>query len=211
MEPSLPYYYQILNINMDATQDSIQEAYSEAREAFHKDSLANYGLLKQEEIRKTLEEIELAYNILSNPKKRKQYDNEHTQNRKPKIKVYEATTPKPEFEATKKISPHTKQNFSIPDYDADPEMEEKIEQATQIDGAFLKEVREYRNVSLEQIENITRISTRNLQFLEEDNKASLPCITYIRGFVKQYAKALHLDADKVTECYIKNLEQKGTW
>ena len=87
MEISLPYYYQILNINMDATQDSIQEAYSAAREAFHKDSLANYGLLRQEEIRKTLEEIELAYNILSNPQKRKQYDKEYTLVKKPQNKI----------------------------------------------------------------------------------------------------------------------------
>ena len=211
MEPSLPYYYQILNINMDATQDSIQEAYSEAREAFHQDSLANYGLLKQEEIRKTLEEIELAYNILSNPQKKIQYDKEHAPNRNPKIKIHKATTPKPKLKATKKINSSTEQHFAISDYDAEPEMEGKIEQATQIDGAFLKEVREYRNISLEQIENITRISTRNLQLLEEDNKAALPCITYIRGFIKQYAKVLQLDADKVAEYYIKNLEEKGTW
>ena len=90
-------------------------------------------------------------------------------------------------------------------------MEEKMEQAAQVDGAFLKEFREYRNVTLEQIENITRISIRNLQFLEEDNRAFLPCIAYIRGFIKQYAKTLRLDANKIAECYIKNMEQKGTW
>ena len=209
MEPSLPYYYKILNINVDATQDSIQEAYSEAREVFHENSLASYGLLKQEEIRKALEEIELAYNILSNPEKRKEYDKEH------KVKKISQETSKniysnKKIKIPKKIHHTFQQHFISSHYEKDPEIEDKIENITRVDGAFLKEIREYKNISLGQIEGITKISIKNLKSIEEDDKSSLPYIAYIRGFIKQYAKAIQLDPEQTARYYIENLEQKGT-
>ena len=206
----VPSYYEILNVSVDATKEAIHSAYSEAREVFRENSLASYGLANQEELRKTLEELDLAYSILSIPKKRKEYDLVHgvirnKQKKKPDL----VTTAKKE--ENKNIYYGYRYHYILSKYEKNPEMENKIDQATEVDGSFLKEIREYKNITLEQIEELTKIPRKNLIRIEEDNRAALPCFAYVQGFVKQYAKALCLDPEKISKSYMQNMQKKGAW
>jgi cytoskeletal protein RodZ len=68
-------------------------------------------------------------------------------------------------------------------------------------GAFLRHEREIRQVSLEELVQQTRIPLRMLQRIEDDRFDELPGEVFTRGFLRSYARALNLDADKVLSTY----------
>ena len=70
-------FYEMLDVRKNATPEVIREAYVRAKHAFANESLATYSLFDRDQSRKMLEEIESAYNILSDPDKRRRYDQAH--------------------------------------------------------------------------------------------------------------------------------------
>jgi cytoskeletal protein RodZ len=68
-------------------------------------------------------------------------------------------------------------------------------------GAFLRHEREIRQVSLEELVQQTRIPLRMLQRIEDDRFEELPGEVFTRGFLRSYARALSLDADKLLTAY----------
>lgn len=62
-------------------------------------------------------------------------------------------------------------------------------------GKYLKEGREKRNISLEEVSRRTRILFTILKELEKDNLLALPDKTYLKGFVRAYAKEVNLDVN----------------
>ncbi|MFZ3587850.1 helix-turn-helix domain-containing protein [Bacillus sp. DJP31] len=68
-------------------------------------------------------------------------------------------------------------------------------------GQRLKQAREDKGFSLEDLQSITKIQKRYLQCVEDGNYDILPGIFYARAFVKQYAEAVGLDPERVFEEY----------
>ncbi|MBM7572094.1 helix-turn-helix domain-containing protein [Aquibacillus albus] len=66
-------------------------------------------------------------------------------------------------------------------------------------GARLKEAREQKSLTLEDIQKITKIQTRYLQAIEKGNFEVMPGNFYVRAFVKEYATAVDLDPDQLME------------
>jgi cytoskeleton protein RodZ len=64
-------------------------------------------------------------------------------------------------------------------------------------GETLRRERELRGITLHEIAEATKISVRFLQALEQDRHDILPGGTFPRAFVKQYARHIGLDADRV--------------
>jgi cytoskeleton protein RodZ len=64
-------------------------------------------------------------------------------------------------------------------------------------GDFLRAERESQNVSLEDISKKTRININILRSLENDEKSNLPSDTFIKGFLKAYAKCLDLNETEI--------------
>ncbi|HJL16199.1 MAG TPA: helix-turn-helix domain-containing protein [Sandaracinaceae bacterium LLY-WYZ-13_1] len=64
-------------------------------------------------------------------------------------------------------------------------------------GSYLRNERELRQISLEEIAQTTRIPLRMLQHIEEDDLDALPGEVFARGFIKSYARSVGLDADEV--------------
>jgi curved DNA-binding protein CbpA len=93
-------------------------------------------------------------------------------------------------------------------HETNPEMEEKIKSLQDVNGAFLKAVREYKNVSQDEIMNIIKIGKNDLTALETDDVAKLPAAVFVRGFVIQYAKALKLDQEKTATTYMEFFRAK---
>jgi cytoskeletal protein RodZ len=60
-------------------------------------------------------------------------------------------------------------------------------------GATLREARERRQLTWEQVETDTKIRAKYLRALEEEEFDSLPSGTYVRGFLRAYASYLGLD------------------
>jgi len=69
-------------------------------------------------------------------------------------------------------------------------------------GARLKQEREQRGVSLSEISQATKISTRLLQALEAEQFQQLPGGIFNKGFIRAYARCLGLDEDQVIADYL---------
>lgn len=70
-------------------------------------------------------------------------------------------------------------------------------------GEKLKQEREKRSITLEQISLSTKIGTRMLQALEEDKFTLLPGGIFNKGFVRAYARYLGLDEDQTVADYLE--------
>jgi len=70
-------------------------------------------------------------------------------------------------------------------------------------GARLKEERERRKVTLDEISASTKISTRLLHALEDDHFELLPGGIFNKGFIRAYAQHLGLDEDQVIAEYLE--------
>ena len=224
-------YYEILEIPTDASSEEVYKGYIKAKNTYSHDSIALYSLLTKEECDKILNLVEEAYSILSDPDKRIKYNQvrnietpdkeflmkEDSGERASMYQQQKAVPPVPHSANT-----HTKgmmskivanKKFSL-DFIPNPEIEKRIEQTTEFTGAFLKEIREYRNVDLHRMADMTKISKSYLKNIEEENWKDLPALVYVRGFVYQYAKCLKLNPDLVASGYIvclkKTMENKTT-
>jgi len=70
-------------------------------------------------------------------------------------------------------------------------------------GQKLKQEREKRNITLEQISVSTKIGIRMLQALEEDKFNQLPGGIFNKGFVRAYSRFLGLDEDQTIADYLQ--------
>jgi cytoskeleton protein RodZ len=69
-------------------------------------------------------------------------------------------------------------------------------------GAQLKKEREKQGVTLEEISVSTKIGTRMLRALEEEHFDQLPGGIFNKGFIRAYARCLHMDEDQVIADYL---------
>ena len=74
-------------------------------------------------------------------------------------------------------------------------------------GAYLKAQRKTKGLSLQEIYRETRISPEVLRNIEEGE--CLPASTYLKGFIKIYAKALGLNEVQVLKEFYKEEPEKG--
>ncbi|WP_226675401.1 helix-turn-helix domain-containing protein [Mesobacillus jeotgali] len=66
-------------------------------------------------------------------------------------------------------------------------------------GNILKEAREAKGLSLDELQSITKIQKRYLLGIEEGNYSMMPGKFYVRAFIKQYAEAVGLDPEQLFE------------
>ena len=78
------------------------------------------------------------------------------------------------------------------------ESEDDIIQTSAV-GDRLRDAREAKKLSLEDIADQTRIPLRHLENLEAGNWSALPAPTYTIGFAKSYASAIGLDRTEIGE------------
>ena len=64
-------------------------------------------------------------------------------------------------------------------------------------GRYLKGKREERGIPLQEVARITRITLTYLQLLEQDELHRQAADIFVRGYLRNYAKFLHLDPDEV--------------
>lgn len=68
-------------------------------------------------------------------------------------------------------------------------------------GDLLRETREQKNLSLEDIEKGTNIRKLYIKAIEDGNYDKLPGEVFLKGFIKTYGKFLGLDGQKLIEQY----------
>lgn len=246
----LKNYYEVLEIPANARSEEIYHSYQRAKSAYSLDSIALYSLMSPEECRNVLELVEEAYSILSDPSKRKRYDEARGLNRDFNSMNYNAlsdrTPPvRSEFSSQKtnaatisnaeftlnsqstgsdiSVNGHghsnnagvnttnvnklvTQKRFAL-DYVINADFEKEVEDATEFTGDFLRKIREYKNLDLDRLSDMTKVSRMYLQGIEMEDFGKLPAAVYVRGFVFQYAKCLKLKPEVVANSYVARMKK----
>src|ERR1700751_4564209 len=74
-------------------------------------------------------------------------------------------------------------------------------------GDTFRKAREKKELTLDDVSNVTKISARMLQAIEEENFDQLPGGVFNRGFIRAYAKHLGLDSEEAVNDYLACLRQ----
>ncbi|MBN8207511.1 helix-turn-helix domain-containing protein [Bacillus sp. NTK071] len=77
-------------------------------------------------------------------------------------------------------------------------------------GQRLKEARNDKGLSIEEIQSITKIQKRYLHAIEEGNYELLPGNFYTRAFIKNYAEAVGLGGEELLEEYASEIPKAST-
>lgn len=77
-------------------------------------------------------------------------------------------------------------------------------------GKSLEEARKQKNITLDELQTITKIQKRYLQAIEAGNYDILPGKFYARAFIKQYAEAVDLDPEKLFDEYASEVPKTET-
>ncbi|WP_199623382.1 helix-turn-helix domain-containing protein [Paenibacillus alkalitolerans] len=72
-------------------------------------------------------------------------------------------------------------------------------------GQLLRKARTERGITLEELQEGTKIRKRYLEAIEEGKYDILPGNFYARAFIKQYSEAVGLDADEVLRLYANEI------
>jgi DnaJ-class molecular chaperone len=224
MEADKKNYYEVLEIETQANPQQIENAYIRARNAYSGDSVALYSLMTKDECDHILGQIEEAYSVLGFPEKRREYDRLRGYNQGPagtskyNDKIHVVSTVEDRKDSIQyenfgsnlieaKVSKITAQKKFGLEFEENADMERKIRETTDFYGGLLKEIREYKNVSIERMAEMTRVSKTHLNGIENDDPSRLPADVYVRGYVYQYAKVLKLNPDQVAQSYILHLKK----
>ena len=72
-------------------------------------------------------------------------------------------------------------------------------------GSLLRAVRERQGQSLHDLADRTRISVRYLEAIEQEEVDVLPSTTFVRGYVREMARCLHLDPNALVTGYMQRI------
>lgn len=192
-------HYEVLEVEPDASFDDLERAYRLACTAYSEDSLATYSIFEAEDSSALRERVEMAYRVLVDPEHRRLYD------------VSLGVDPSGASDidiALDLVSDRA--SASQPPAELAPEVtqfdELEEDDATVIDGAWLRRARLRCGIEIDRIAQVTKINPTYLRFIEEEQFADLPASVYVRGFVTAYARCVGLDAERVVPEYMKRIE-----
>lgn len=82
-----------------------------------------------------------------------------------------------------------------------PDQESQAQSELASFGEELRREREIRSISLREIADATKISTRFLDAIERNDHRTLPAPAFTRGFIRAYARYLGLNAEEMVTRY----------
>lgn len=218
-----PNHYELLEVPPGATRWEIVQAYHRARAAFAPNSLATYALFTPEEARAIAERVETAFRVLVDARARDRYDRSLGAQTAEEADARpgaahdgrdRAATAAPDMEgapppaAGEEPPPNGRdaEAHETPAVGVDENVDGILASVDRCDGSVIARLREARSVTLDQINLSTKISPMNLRFIEADDFASLPAPVYLRGYLRQIAGCLSVDADWVVTGYMARVD-----
>ena len=74
-------------------------------------------------------------------------------------------------------------------------------------GETLRRAREAKNLTMEDIWSQTRLSPRIIQAIEQDAYDQLPSPSYVRGYIRNYARVIGIDGESLVQEYNQVVKQ----
>lgn len=185
--------YDILEVEPGASEGDIRKAVRHLKEIYASDSMIISGLYSVERLHWLHRKIEEAYDTLLNVEKRRRYD----------LALFPEGIPTmPQGTQGKGGSLHPLASQPV------TESPIQVTADTEFSGSLLKQIRESIGLNLADIADRTKIGSRHLRAIEEETWSALPAAVYLRGFVAEYARCLHLNVIQVTKTYLHRLPTK---
>jgi len=89
-------------------------------------------------------------------------------------------------------------------------LEDEIQELPKVgSGSLLAAARKQQNRTVEEIADELNLSVTQIRTIELDQSEGLPEPTYVRGYIRSYARLLGLNVDEVLEHYLNPNWQKG--
>jgi len=213
-------HYELLEITRSATPGEIDRAYRNAQDVYAEGSLALYSVfdrLDSQTIRSRLDE---AYRVLSDPELRATYEEAIPDSEAPNPAIdplHEEGAPATDAA----VAPRGLSGFDpVEQLDAVDQAVEEFDALEddgrgEFDGVRLRRNRLFRGIEIDDISDVTKVSSAHLRNIEAENFADLPADVYVRGFVTAYAETIGLDPMIVVPSYMarvqesRNSEQRG--
>lgn len=211
--------YLVLDITPQSTQNDILHAYNRAKVTYSRDSLAAYSIYDDNSKESILKEIEDAYLILGDPRKRRAYDismgyaegevgddlNMHDEAPSSTITQSSISTPTPKVypKKTLAIAPLLK-------VEKNPAFEQQIEEMQSLTGSLLRSVRLYRGYTEEQLATLCQLKAEHIVAIEEERPLNLHHPVYLRGHILLICEALQVPrASDLAKTYIQRLQTEN--
>ncbi len=177
--------YDLIEVEPTASEETIRRAHRRIRQVYALDSVVVGGLYRNSRLDSLQRKLDDAYVTLMDPAKRRAND----------LLLFPDGIPSPRVEPATLVvgaAPAPEERPSRP----------RVDETTVYSGQVLRELREAKGLDLREIADRSKIGIGYLSAIEEENYAELPALVYVRGFVVEYAKALHLDVERVLDTYL---------
>jgi flagellar biosynthesis protein FlhG len=191
-------YYEILETEPGVSDEEVRRAYRAIKDIYASGSLVISGLYEEHELADLHARVNAAHDTLFAPDRRRLYD---------------LALPEADLARAVRAAANAGRRAAAPLAAAAEERIETSEIAidpeAEVTGAYLKKIRQTRGIELGDISQRTKISERYLRAIEDERFSDMPAAVYVRGYVMEYARALRMDAHRVTESYLARY-RKGT-
>jgi len=192
-------HYELLELPPESDVQEVERAYRLALATFADGSLATYSVYADDEAEALRERIELAYQVLSDPEQRAGYD--RLLDSAVDMNAIAAEAVDITLDLDEGAGPRPEVLPAI------EEFQEGFEESdAPFDGARLRRNRLQRGLEIDEIAQITKVSSMYLRFIEEDRFDGLPAPVYVRGFVTAYARCLGLEPSRVVGDYMDRFD-----
>lgn len=208
-------HYEILELSRQATNREIEQAYERARATYSQDSIAIYSLMSESEIETIRQQIEEAYRTLSHEQSRNEYDQfllgqedgEEAADRQQN--PAEDEQPREEQLAEKppaSPTPGARPPTAGPGLQMPDKLEPPPAEISAFTGPVLQKLRVKKDLTIKDVAGLTNVSTRYLEFIEEEDFPRLPARVYLRGYLDLYARALGYEPDRMVDDYLSRYD-----
>ncbi len=215
-------FYELLEVSPLATTQEIHKAYERVRKVYEPNSIALYSLFTPKETAAIHQRVEDAYHTLIYEDNRRKYDamlRELNELSEPPIPSKPQTY---QHRLGQQSITFPDEYFTLSERDSKPQITAVVAAVSasvlepsapesafigEFTGPAIKALREQRGQNLRFIADLTKVSARYLEFIEEENFQKLPARTYTRGFLMLYAKALGCaNAEQLASDYLKRYD-----
>ena len=206
-------YYEILEISENATQHEIYQAYERAKKTYSAENKALHSVFTTEEAFQLRTLIDEAYEVLSNNIYRNIYEKRLMANTFSEQDLSASSIKSASEQLFERVTPPVlSENIEFIQSAALPEKNEALEkemaEKKEWLGSDIQKYREYKNLSFDELTDITKINPWYIAAIEEMAPKKLPAAVFVRGYVLQIAKALGLNEKVVADSYMQVYRKK---
>lgn len=192
-------FYELLNIPSNASQEDVDKAYAQAQEVYSFANPAVKEVFTEDESVMFLKYVDEAYQILGNSELRKIYDEKTSSSNHRTEEIVAEMVLVVEQMHKKQVEEESKPLFV-----RDEIFEIEISSCSNWNGALIKRLRQYKQMTPEAVYEKTKINPWYVTAIEEMDAKNLPASVFVRGYVVQIAKLFGLNEKLVADSYMKN-------